>query len=99
MAFYGGKFINGHYQVAGKTWGFSYGWVVLVGELMRDLENGIKHEQGHTKQCMMLGPAYLFAVGLPSLWNYITRKNRTREAYYKKYPENWADKLGGVVRG
>ena len=69
----------------------------------------IKHEQGHCRQSVMLGPLYLVVVGIPSaLLNALTRLQSSRydllkrighEAYwnyYKVYPERWADRLGGV---
>jgi|AntAceMinimDraft_16_1070373.scaffolds.fasta_scaffold91812_2 hypothetical protein len=62
----------------------------------------IPHEYGHSRQSMMLGPLFLLIVGLPSiiqagLANLYPLSNWMRN-YYKRYPENWADKLGGVDR-
>jgi hypothetical protein len=62
----------------------------------------IAHEYGHSRQSMILGPIYLLIVGLPSiiqagLANMNPRSDWMRN-YYKRYPENWADKLGGVDR-
>lgn len=65
-----------------------------------------KHEYGHHKQSLMLGPLYLIIVGIPSfVRNFINRychyKMTVEERirwYYKGFPENWADKLGGVKR-
>jgi hypothetical protein len=59
------------------------------------------HEIGHAKQSMYLGPLYLLVVGLPSfvraaVWTF--DKDRSRADYYKGWPENWADRLGGVRR-
>ena len=53
------------------------------------------HEYGHTRQSRILGPLYLPVVGL---WS------ATRAAfnlyhpghYFDSFPENWADRLGGV---
>ena len=60
----------------------------------------IFHEQGHQKQSKILGPLYLVVVGIPSvlgnIWARIKHKNS--DWYYSRYPENWADKLGGVKR-
>lgn len=69
----------------------------------------IKHEQGHCRQSVMLGPLYLIIVGIPSaLLNALTQLQSSRytilkkighEAYYNYYrifPESWADRLGGV---
>ena len=68
------------------------------------LAKTVKHEYGHTKQSRMLGVLYLIVVGIPSATrNVIDRifhKNWSYEKstkwYYGHYPENWADKLGGV---
>lgn len=66
----------------------------------------IKHEFGHQKQSLMLGPLYLIVIGLPSIiGNIIDRikhkyfnKYYDLDFYYKQPWEAWADKLGGVVR-
>lgn len=61
----------------------------------------IKHEYGHSIQSKMLGPLYLFIIGLPSfLWawlgdNYRAKHNRS---YYDFYTESWANKLGGAYQ-
>lgn len=68
-----------------------------------DLRNRA-HELGHTKQSRLLGPLYLPVVGLPSIsraayalvYREVTGHPWTR--YYEGYPENWADRLGGVQR-
>ena len=62
------------------------------------------HELGHTKQSRLLGWLYLPVIGLPSIsraayalaFREVTGRQWTR--YYEGYPENWADRLGGVVR-
>ena len=67
--------------------------------------NAIKHEKGHQKQSRMYGWFYLLIVGLPSIsrniWDRIIHKNwatmRRATWYYGGFPENQADKLGGVA--
>lgn len=64
------------------------------------------HEYGHSRQSLILGWFYLPLVGLPSIvgnvWDRLFHKNWAKEQrekwYYSRYPENWADKLGGVTR-
>ena len=64
------------------------------------------HEYGHSRQSLILGWLYLPLVGLPSLigniWDRLFHKkwssDQREKWYYSRYPENWADKLGGVVR-
>lgn len=62
----------------------------------------VMHESGHSVQSKMLGPFYLLIVGLvSSLQNLICMfipNSKYAENYYKRWPENWADKLGGVNR-
>jgi hypothetical protein len=60
------------------------------------------HEFGHSVQSRVLGPLYLVIVGLPSamrhiysIW-YIRKTGTNWNAYYDGFPENQADKLGGV---
>ncbi len=67
-------------------------------------ERNRAHELGHTKQSRLLGWLYLPLVGVPSisraayalLYREVTGRSWT--GYYDGYPENWADRLGGVVR-
>ena len=70
-------------------------------------QNSIRHEQGHRVQSRILGPLYLFIVGIPSLvrniyGRLVLSKRMTileRQIwYYGSFPENWADSLGRVSR-
>lgn len=69
----------------------------------KNLPNDCKmHEFGHSIQSRMLGPLYLVIVGLPSavrhlysIWH-IRQTGKNWDAYYAGFPENWADKLGGI---
>lgn len=61
------------------------------------------HEYGHSRQSLMLGPIYLLIVGIPSIlrvlysrW-YRKKHGRNWKNYFNAFPENWADKLGGVI--
>lgn len=64
------------------------------------------HEYGHSRQSLILGWFYLPLVGLPSIigniWDRLFHKkwnsDQREKWYYSRYPEKWADKLGGVVR-
>jgi hypothetical protein len=71
------------------------------------IPTAIKHEKGHQKQSLYFGPLYLLAIGIPSaifcnLWSRLFHKDwppvRRYRWYYSRYPEYWADKLGGVSR-
>jgi len=62
------------------------------------------HEYGHTVQSLLLGPAYLPVIGLPSLiwalWPPLVRRRRARGTPYAAFfPERWADRLGERVSG
>lgn len=63
-------------------------------------ETLLKHEIGHSIQSKYLGWFYLIVIGMPSLANNIVSRfnNEYAKNYYNKFPENWADKLGGVKR-
>lgn len=69
---------------------------------VRNVDDDIaKHEAGHSWQSLFLGPLYLFVVGIPSAILFIRRRlmKKNRVWYYSHYPENWANKLGGVEYG
>lgn len=79
--------------------GISLGNYVFIGTKKKDI---IKHEYGHTIQSKLLGPLYLFIIGIPSIvWASIYGTKlvpETKNGYYKFYTEKWADKLGQVER-
>jgi hypothetical protein len=81
-----------------RMWGVSLGKDIIIGE--HHGFTAIKHEYGHTRQSRILGPLYLIVVGIPSVsMNILTRIGVLRaDRYYDRWPENWADKLGGVER-
>lgn len=58
-----------------------------------------KHEYGHTRQSLVLGPLYLIIIGLPSiLWAMLHNYIAPNKSYYWFYTEKLADKLGKVTR-
>jgi hypothetical protein len=71
-------------------------YVFIPGE---QPERILRHETGHSIQSMIFGPVYRFAVGIPSVILFITRrvKKKDEKWYYSHYPENWANRLGGVT--
>lgn len=101
-ATYTGKDIDGVHIYQSNT-GISFG-VSLGNYIILDKEHmsnkTIKHEYGHCLHSRKLGWLYLLVVGIPSItMNILTRlKILKAENYYKRWPECWADKLGGVVR-
>lgn len=81
----------------------SLGQYIIIDESFfatRESENIKKHEYGHSRQSVMLGWLYLPVVGLPSLVRnlYARIKHKESKWYYGGFPENWADRLGGVKR-
>ena len=75
--------------------GISLGKYIIVSKNAR--EQTMMHEYGHCLQSKKLGWFYLLVVGLPSILHATFCKCK-RHSYYDVYPENWADKLGGVKR-
>jgi hypothetical protein len=83
--------------------GFSLGRYICLDSL--HTKKTIKHEIGHSYQSRLLGPLYLPIVGISSaifcnLCDRIFHKKWTTTKrytwYYNRFPENWADRLGGV---
>lgn len=101
--------VNGVYISSSKKymmWGVSLGKYIIFKGCTPGL-NSIWHERGHSIQSKYLGPLYLIVVGIPSfvrnIYGRIFKKSRLLaidyyDWYYSQYPENWADKLGGVIR-
>jgi hypothetical protein len=82
--------------------GISLGDTVIVRKFPYDKGtwNTVKHEWGHTRQSLYLGPVYLLVIGIPSLiWAACYQYDSSNpNGYYEFYTEKWADKLGGVER-
>ena len=58
------------------------------------------HEYGHTVQSLILGPLYLFVIGIPSLvWGFFGAKMRNKKQipYGAFFTEGWANVLGEKV--
>jgi len=86
-----------------KLFGISLGQYIIMNT-HHDYQT-IQHEYGHSIQSLYFGPLYLLIVGLPSItMNIISRidyrfgNKKFYYNYYNRWPENWADKLGGVNR-
>ena len=82
--------------------GLSLGMFIFVPQMgSEDLTRLVcVHEYGHTIQSLLLGPLYLFVIGLPSLFwaNFppMEKLRRTKGiSYYRFYPERWANFAGG----
>lgn len=77
----------------------SLGNYIIVNEKYLDnkitLSSTIKHECGHCKQSVLLGPLYLPIIGIPSIvWNCLHRLPKFKgKDYYSFYTEKWANEL------
>jgi hypothetical protein len=89
-----------------KNVGISLGWFVFwtpSGNRFSHLEiDCLLHELGHARQSVFLGPFYLLIIGIPSLARvfygriYSWKHGVGWTGYFTGFPENWADRLGGV---
>lgn len=79
--------------------GISLGLYILINK--NSNQNTKDHEWGHTRQSLRWGWLYLLTVGITSfMWcalRKISKKLRQKD-YYSIWPENKADKYGGVKR-
>lgn len=80
-----------------KGGGVTLGKYVFVNQNYTDITKVIKHESGHVKQSLYLGPLYLPVIGLRSLIHASLHSTicKTKD-YYHYWTEKWANKLGGV---
>lgn len=70
------------------------GGITLGKYIVVRKEKDIKHEYGHTRQSILLGPLYLLVIGLPSIVHAGLDCPKCREeGYYHFYTEKWANKL------
>jgi len=86
-----------------KRYGISLGTIIILSTIHNF--KTLKHEYGHTRQSLYFGWLYLVIIGIPSIsmniCSYVLYKlgyPKCAKNYYKRWPENWADKLGGVER-
>jgi hypothetical protein len=82
--------------------GFFVFWSTVDAPIVRVNPDNKLHEYGHALQSRLLGPFYLPIVGIPSTMRvlyasvqYVFTK-KPWDGYYDGFPENWADRLGGV---
>jgi len=93
------------YKMYNYKFAISLGNYIFINSGRKDEEILKAHEYGHSIQSLILGPLYLFIVGVPSITQnilstitYIFGYKKMYSNYYNRFPENWADKLGGVER-
>lgn len=83
-----------------RNGGISLGMFTFIEKHKGRQEYIQKHEYGHTLQSLILGPLYLFVVGIPSFtWAnlpYFAKKRATKNIPYNSFiVEKTADMLGG----
>lgn len=81
--------------------GVTLGKYIFISQTYTDQTSVIKHECGHVKQSLILGPLYLIVIGIPSIlhaWlnGYIGCCDKSPEGYSHFFSEKWADKLMGL---
>lgn len=93
------------YRISFPGIGVSLGNYIFLDDAYGNIT--VKHEYGHTRQSLMLGLLYLPVIGFASavcnnLWDRIFHRHWSagdrRRWYYCRFPEAWADRLGGVIR-
>lgn len=63
----------------------------------RATDTTVRHEWGHTRQSLILGPLYLIVIGIPSIiWAATHRAIAPNKSYDWFYTESTANKLGGL---
>lgn len=63
----------------------------------RATDTTVRHEWGHTRQSLILGPLYLIVIGIPSIiWAATHKSIAPNKPYDWFYTEALANKLGGV---
>lgn len=76
----------------------SLGMFVFVGNKNNEL---LRHEYAHTIQSLILGPLYLFIIGIPSfIWAAFFKKYRKLNSiqYRSFYTEKWADGIAKSLK-
>ena len=86
------------YYIKDFPGGISLSWFIFLDSDERENSRVVKHEYGHSKQSLYLGWLYLIIAGIPSITRAVIWRlfKLEREKYYTAFPENWADRLGGV---
>lgn len=88
---------NCYIYIKDSNGGVTLGKYIFVYKRYKDLNWVINHETGHVKQSRILGPLYLFIIGIPSIiWAATHRKIAPNKDYYWLYTESWANKLAGL---
>ncbi len=99
------NFFNSKIYYHSEDWGgISMGMFIIINKTRgEDWLASVKvHEFGHSIQSIILGPLYLFVIGLPSLiWcnakRFVKLRKEKGVSYYSFYTEKWANYLGSKI--
>ncbi len=99
------NFFNSRIYYHQENWGgISMGMFIIINKNRGEewLSSTKVHEFGHSIQSIILGPLYLFVIGIPSfIWcnakKFIKLRKEKGVSYYTFYPERWANYLGTKV--
>jgi hypothetical protein len=83
------------FETDSRNGSVSLGNLVFISKYTSNYSKTLTHELGHTLQSKVLGPFYLFVIGIPSiLWASLRRICRPLRKidYYWFYTEAWANK-------
>jgi len=78
----------------------SFGLFIFFNKYQKDYQL-LRHEYGHTIQSLILGPLWIFVIGIPSIiWCGCFGKYRFMHNinYYSFYAEAWANRLGKIIK-
>lgn len=80
------------------NWSCCLGPIICLRKNAPEIEQ--KHEQGHYAQFKKFWLLYYIIVGIPSIFRWVMCYFKFRDSkwYYSGWPENDADKRGGVSR-
>jgi hypothetical protein len=84
------------FETDSRNGSVSLGNLVFISKYTSNYSKTLTHELGHTLQSKVLGPFYLFVIGIPSiLWASLRRVCRSLRKidYYWFYTEAWAEEL------
>lgn len=84
-------------------WGLSLGMFIFVPDVPNKEEYAV-HEYGHALQSLLLGPLYIFLIGIPSItWGripcFVKLRQEKNILYTSFYCEKWASDWGEKVTG
>lgn len=86
------RHFNFGFQGTKMSGGISLGPISFVSPYSASKQEVIAHEvDGHTVQSKILGPFYLFVIGLPSIFHAMKYDYR-KSCYYDFWTESWANK-------